>query len=161
MWFRKDKTPRPLRDPKSASLGEGLFLKCEGCRETLYAKEVERNQQVCPKCQFHFHLPAEAWLRLLLDEASIRPLFEGIRSTDPLKFRDSKRYRDRLKEYEGRTGRPDAALAAAGTLGSRPVALAVLDYGFMGGSMGSVVGEVLTRAAEFALAERRPLVIVS
>jgi acetyl-CoA carboxylase carboxyl transferase subunit beta len=161
MWFRKDKTPRPIRDPKSASLGEGLFLKCEGCRETLYAREVERNQQVCPKCQFHFHLPAEGWQRLLLDDGSIRPLFEGIRSTDPLKFRDSKRYRDRLKEYEGRTGRPDAILAAAGALASRPVALAVLDYGFMGGSMGSVVGEVLTRTAEFALAERRPLVVVS
>ncbi len=161
MWFRKDKTPRPLRDPKSASLGEGLFRKCDGCRETLYAKEVERNQQVCPKCQFHFRLPADGWQRLLLDEGSLRPLFEGIRSTDPLKFRDSKRYRDRLKEYEGRIGRPDAVLAAAGTLADRPVVLAVLDYAFMGGSMGSAVGEVLTRCAELAVSERRPFVIVS
>ncbi len=161
MWFRKDKSPRPLRHPQSASLGEGLFLKCEGCRETLYSKEVERNQQVCPKCQFHFALSADARLRLLLDEGSLRILFEGIRSTDPLKFRDSKRYRDRLKEYEARSGRTDAIVTATGTLEGRPIVLAVLDYGFMGGSMGSVVGEVLTRAVELALAERRPLVIVS
>jgi acetyl-CoA carboxylase carboxyl transferase subunit beta len=161
MWFRKDKTPRPVRDHKSASLGEGLFLKCEGCRETLYAKEVERNQQVCPKCQFHFHLPADGWQKLLLDEGSIRPLFGGIRSTDPLKFRDSKRYRDRLKDYETRSGRPDAALAASGTLAGRAVVLGVLDYAFMGGSMGSAVGEVLTRCAELSLAERWPLIVVS
>ena len=161
MWFRKDKSPRPVRDRSSASLGEGLFLKCEGCRETLYAKEVERNQQVCPKCRFHFHLPAEARQKLLLDEGSIRPLFGGIRSTDPLKFRDSKRYRDRLKEYEARTGRPDAILAASGTLEGRPVVTAVLDYGFMGGSMGSAVGEVVTRCAELSLAERWPLILVS
>jgi acetyl-CoA carboxylase carboxyl transferase subunit beta len=161
MWFRKDKTPRPVRDHRSASLGEGLFLKCDGCRETLYAKEVERNQQVCPRCQFHFHLSADAWQKLLLDESSIRPLFGEVRSTDPLKFRDSKRYRDRLKEYEARTGRPDAVLAASGTLAGRAVVLAVLDYAFIGGSMGSVVGEVLTRCAELSLAERWPLIIVS
>ncbi len=161
MWFRKDKTPRPVRNRSSASLGEGLFLKCDGCRETLYAKEVERNQQVCPKCRFHFHLPAEARQKLLLDEGSVRPLFGGIRSTDPLKFRDSKRYRDRLKEYEARTGRPDAILAASGALEGRPVVVAVLDYAFMGGSMGSAVGEVVTRCAELSLAERWPLILVS
>ncbi len=161
MWFRKDKTPRPVRSHRSASLGEGLFLKCEACRETLYAKEVERNLQVCPKCQHHFHLSADGWLRLLFDEERFQPLFGEIRPVDPLKFKDSKRYRDRLKEYEARTGRPDAVVAATGALDGTPVAIAVLDYAFMGGSMGSVVGEVVTRCVELALREQRPLVVVS
>ena len=161
IWFRKDKGPRPVRDQKAASLGEGLFVKCEGCRETIYAKEVERNLSVCPKCGFHFRLSAEARLRLLFDEERWQPLFADVRPTDPLRFKDSKRYRDRLKEYEARTGRPDSIHAGTGSLDGRKVVLAVLDYAFMGGSMGSVVGEVITRAAEFALRERLPLIIVS
>ena len=91
MWFRKDKGPRAPRDPKTAaSLGEGLFLKCEGCRETLYLKELERNARVCPKCGFHFRMPAAERIRLLLGDGA-QPLFEGVRPVDPLKFRDSKR----------------------------------------------------------------------
>jgi len=161
MWFRK-KTPRAIRDPKtSASLGEGLFLKCEGCRETLYVKELEKNLRVCPKCAFHFRLPADDRLRLLLDGEKFQPLFGDVRPCDPLKFRDSKKYRDRLKEYEARTGRPDAVVAARGTIEGIPAVVTVLDYAFMGGSMGSVVGEVLTRSAEMALQERIPLVIVT
>ena len=162
MWFRKDKAPRAPRDPKTtSSLGEGLFLKCDGCREALYVKEVERNLRVCPKCGFHFRLPAVERLRLLLGEGGGQPLFTEIRPTDPLKFKDSKRYRDRLKDSEAKTGRPDAILAAKGLIDDVPAIVAILDYAFMGGSMGSVVGEVLTRAAEQALVERTPLVIVS
>ena len=162
MWFRKDKTPREPRDPKtSASLGEGLFLKCEACRETLYAKEVERNRQVCPKCGFHFRLSADERVRLLLDDDTAVHLFGDVRPGDPLKFKDSKRYRDRLREYEGKAGRPDAVVAAEGTVEGMPIVLAVLDYAFMGGSMGSVVGEVLTRSAERAVTRRSPLVIVT
>ena len=161
MWFRK-KTPRPVRDPKtSASLGEGLFLKCEGCRETLYVKELERNLRVCPKCDFHFRLPADDRLRLLFDGEEFQALFGDVRPGDPLKFRDTKKYRDRLKEYEGRTGRPDAIVAARGTIEGIPSIVAVLDYAFMGGSMGSAVGEVLTRSADAALKEKAPLVIVT
>jgi len=160
-WFKTDKSPRPVRDQRAAALGEGLFLKCEGCRETLYAKEVERNLSVCPKCQHHFRLSADGRLRLLFDGERWQALYTQVRPLDPLKFRDSKRYRDRLKEYEARTGRPDAVVAATGTLDGRPVVIVVLDYAFMGGSMGSVVGEVVTRAAELALRERLPLVIVS
>jgi acetyl-CoA carboxylase carboxyl transferase subunit beta len=162
MWFRKDKAPRAPRDPKTtSSLGEGLFLKCEGCREALYVKEVERNLRVCPKCGFHFRLPASERLRLLLGEGGGRPLFTEVRPTDPLKFKDSKRYRDRLRESEAKTGRSDAILAAKGLIDDMPAIVAILDYAFMGGSMGSVVGEVLTRAAEQAIVERTPLVIVS
>ena len=162
MWFQKDKAPRAPRDPRTpSSIGEGLFLKCDGCRETLYAKEVERNLRVCPKCAFHFRLPADERVRLLLDEGSARFVFGEIRPADPLKFRDGKRYRDRLKEYEAKTGRPDAVVAARGTVEGVPAVLAVLDYAFMGGSMGSVVGEVLTLCAELCARERVPLVIVS
>ena len=133
MWFRK-KTPRAIRDPKtSASLGEGLFLKCEGCRETLYLKELEKNLRVCPKCAFHFRLSADDRLRLLLDGEKFQPLFGDVRPGDPLKFRDSKKYRDRLKEYEARTGRPDAIVVARGTIEGIPAVVTVLDYAFMGG----------------------------
>ena len=85
----------------ATSLGEGLFLKCDGCRETLYAKEVERNQRVCPKCGFHFRLSADERLKLLFDDGAFQPLFGDIRPTDPLKFRDTKRYRDRLQRVRG------------------------------------------------------------
>jgi acetyl-CoA carboxylase carboxyl transferase subunit beta len=162
MWFRKDKAPRAPRDPKtSASLGEGLFVKCEGCREALYVKEVERNLRVCPKCGFHFRLPAAERLRLLLGDSGGQALFTEVRPTDPLKFKDSKRYRDRLRDAEIKLGHPDAILAAKGMIEEIPAVVAVLDYAFMGGSMGSVVGEVLARAAELALVEKSPLVIVT
>ena len=162
LWFRKDKAPRPLRDMgKATSLGEGLFLKCDGCRETLYAKEVERNQRVCPKCGFHFRLLVEERLRLLFDDGVFQPLFGDLRATDPLRFRDTKRYRDRLRSYEASAGRPDAIAAGEGKLEGSRVLVAALDYAFMGGSMGSVVGEVLTRMAERAREERVPLVVVT
>ena len=162
LWFRKDKAPRALRDMgKATSLGEGLFLKCDGCRETLYAKEVERSQRVCPKCGFHFRLSVEERLKLLYDGEAYRPLFGDVRPADPLRFRDSKRYRDRLRDYEARSGRPDAIVAGDGTIEGMRVLVAALDYAFMGGSMGSVVGEVLARTAEKACEEKVPLVVVT
>lgn len=162
LWFRKDKAPRALRDMgKATSLGEGLFLKCDGCRETLYAKEVERNQRVCPKCGFHFRLLVEERLKLLFDEGDWRPLFADVRPTDPLRFRDTKRYRDRLRSYAASAGRPDAVVAGEGKIEGLRTVVAALDYAFMGGSMGSVVGEVLTRSAERARDEKVPLVVVT
>ena len=162
LWFRKDKAPRALRDMgKATSLGEGLFLKCDGCRETLYTKEVERNQRVCPKCEFHFRLLVEGRLKLLFDDGLFQPLFSDVRPTDPLRFRDTKRYRDRLKSYEASAGRPDAIAAGEGMIEGRRTLVAALDYAFMGGSMGSVVGEVLTRMAEKAREEKTPLVVVT
>lgn len=162
MWFRKNNPPRSPRDPKtSSSLGEGLFLKCDGCRETLYVKEMERNKRVCPKCDFHFRLSPEDRLKLLADGETYEELFQDVRPADPLKFRDVKRYRDRLRDYEAKVGRPDAILAARVVIEGVPAVVAVLDYSFMGGSMGSAVGEVLTRAAELALKTRLPLVIVT
>ena len=162
LWFRKDKAPRALRDMgKATSLGEGLFLKCDGCRETLYTKEVERNQRVCPKCDYHFRLLVDERLKLLFDDGLFLPLFGDVRPTDPLRFRDTKRYRDRLRSYEASAGRPDAIAAGEGMIEGRRTLVAALDYAFMGGSMGSVVGEVLTRMAERAREEKTPLVVVT
>jgi len=162
LWFRKDKAPRAVRDMRTAtSLGEGLFLKCDGCRETLYAKEVERSQRVCPKCGFHFRLSVDERMKLLFDEGRYQTLFDDVRPTDPLRFRDSRRYRDRLRDYEARAGRPDAIAAGTGTVEGIRTLVAALDYAFMGGSMGSVVGEVLARMAEKAIEDRTPLVVVT
>ena len=162
LWFRKDKAPRAVRDIRTAtSLGEGLFLKCDGCRETLYAKEVERNQRVCPKCGFHFRLLVDERLKLLFDDGTFQPLFADVRPTDPLRFRDTRRYRDRLRDYEAKAGRPDAVASGVGAIEGIRALVAALDYAFMGGSMGSVVGEVLTRMAEKACDEKTPLVIVT
>ncbi len=162
LWFRKDKAPRALRDMgKATSLGEGLFLKCDGCRETLYAKEVERNQRVCPRCGFHFRLLVDERLKLLFDDGAWQPLFGDVRPADPLRFRDTKRYRDRLRAYASSAGRPDAIVAGEGKIEGLRAIVAALDYAFMGGSMGSVVGEVLTRAAERARDEKIPLVVVT
>ena len=162
LWFRKDKAPRAVRDIRTAtSLGEGLFLKCDGCRETLYAKEVERNQRVCPKCGFHFRLLVDERLKLLFDDGTFQPLFADVRPTDALRFRDTRRYRDRLRDYEAKAGRPDAVASGVGAIEGIRALVAALDYAFMGGSMGSVVGEVLTRMAEKACDEKTPLVIVT
>jgi len=136
-------------------------MKCSACDAVLYRAELERNLHVCPKCSHHMRIGARERLTRFLDPATAVELATKIEPEDPLRFRDSKRYRDRLKESEAKTGRPDAILTAKGTIEDVPAIVAILDYAFMGGSMGSVVGEVLTRAAEQALAERVPLVVVT
>jgi acetyl-CoA carboxylase carboxyl transferase subunit beta len=136
-------------------------MKCDGCRETLYVKEVERNARVCPKCEFHFRMPIDERVRMLLDDGEFKTLFLDVRPADPLKFKDSKKYKDRLKDAENRAGRPDAILSARGKLNGIPVLIAGLDYNFMGGSMGSVVGEVLARSAELAVKERLPYIVIT
>lgn len=161
-WFKKDKKPKAVRETRERStVPEGLWLRCDGCREIVYSKELERNLRICPKCGFHFRIDAPARIALLLDEPDPKRLFEDVVPGDPLGFADTKRYADRLKAYQKALGVADAAIVVAGSIDSIPIVLAVMDYRFMGGSMGSVVGEKLTRAAEAALEKRRPLVIVS
>ncbi|MEO8276132.1 MAG: acetyl-CoA carboxylase, carboxyltransferase subunit beta [Thermoanaerobaculia bacterium] len=161
-WFKKDKKPKAVRESRERStVPEGLWLRCEGCREIVYAKELERNLRICPKCGYHFRIDAPARLALLLDEPQPKTLFDDVLPADPLGFVDTKRYADRLKAYQKALGVGDAAFVAAGTIEQIPVLLAVMDYRFMGGSMGSVVGEKLTRAAELAREKKRPLIIVS
>jgi acetyl-CoA carboxylase carboxyl transferase subunit beta len=161
-WFRKTKTPKPVREDRARStVPEGLWVKCEGCKEIIYSRDLDRNLRVCPKCGHHFKIDARARLALLLDEEAPRELFTNISPTDPLNFRDTKRYRDRLKSYQQAVGERDAVIVAGGRIEEIPVILAVMEYRFMGGSMGSVVGEKITRAAERALERELPLLVVS
>jgi acetyl-CoA carboxylase carboxyl transferase subunit beta len=161
-WFKKDKRPKAVREDRARStVPEGLWTRCDGCREIVYSRELEKNSRICPKCGFHFRIDVEARIRLLLDEESPRELFAGIRPADPLGFVDTKKYADRLRAYQKALERDDAVLVVEGRIESIPVVLAVMDYRFMGGSMGSVVGEKIARAAEHALAERRSLIVVS
>ncbi len=160
MWFRKDRVPKQPRERQS-KVPEGLWVKCESCRQILYNKELTRNFKICPKCGYHFRLSAPERLRMLFDDEKYVEHDGELRSADPLRFRDSKRYRDRLKQYEETAGHSDAIIIGSGTMGGVPVLIGAMEFLFLGGSMGSVVGEKVARAAERALAERRPLIIVS
>jgi acetyl-CoA carboxylase carboxyl transferase subunit beta len=161
-WFRKTKKPKPIRaDRPRSTVPEGLWVKCEGCKEIVYSRDLDRNLRVCPKCGYHFRVDARTRISFLLDDAQPRELFTGVSPTDPLGFRDSKRYRDRLKSYQQAVGERDAVIVTQGTIEDIPVVLAAMEYRFMGGSMGSVVGEKITRAAERAAERRWPLIVVS
>jgi acetyl-CoA carboxylase carboxyl transferase subunit beta len=161
MWFKKDKAPKEPREGRPSKVPEGLWVKCENCRQILYNKELARNFKICPKCGYHFRLSAPERLRMLFDGEEYDELEGNLRSVDPLKFRDTKRYRDRLKQYEESVGPSEAIVIGSGTMGGIPVIIGAMEFFFLGGSMGSVVGEKVARAAERALAERRPLLIVS
>ena len=139
----------------------GLWIKCGSCGAILYHKEADENQQVCPKCDHHFHMAAETRLKTLMDNGKFKRLFGKVRSTDPLGFVDSKPYPERISAYQKKIGSHDAVLVAQGEISKIPVVAAVMEYGFMGGSMGSAVGEKITLAAERCLDRRLPLVIVS
>jgi acetyl-CoA carboxylase carboxyl transferase subunit beta len=161
-WFKKTKQPKPVRqDRPRSTVPEGLWVKCDGCKEVIYSRDLERNLRVCPKCEFHLRIDARARIALLLDEPEPRELFGGISPTDPLGFKDFKRYRDRIKTYQQGVGERDAVVVVQGHLDQVPVVLAAMEYRFMGGSMGSVVGEKIARAAERALDRSWPLIVVS
>ena len=139
---------------------EGLWTKCLGCRAALYKAELEANLYVCPKCQYHFKIGARQRIDLLL-EPDYELVDTGLRSTDPLDFTDVKPYKLRLRKAQEETGLNDATLNALGNLGSHAVVLSAMEYGFIGGSMGAVVGETLARAADRARLGRKPLIIVT
>jgi len=160
MWFKKDRAPKEPREKRS-KVPEGLWVKCDSCREILYNKELARNFKICTKCGYHFRLSAPERLSMLFDDGKYVELDGDLRSVDPLKFRDSKRYRDRLKNAEENVGSSEAILVGSGTVGGIPVLIGAMEFFFLAGSMGSVVGEKVTRAAERAVAERKPLIIVS
>ncbi len=158
-WFRKDK--KPLRAEDRRDVPADVFDKCEGCGEILYREKLAQNLNVCPTCGFHFRVTADQYVDILLDEGSFEEIDADLRSADPLEFTDLKPYRERIAAAEKKVGRGDAVVTGVGLLHGVPVALAVMDFRFIGGSMGSVVGEKIARAARRALAERRPLLVVS
>jgi acetyl-CoA carboxylase carboxyl transferase subunit beta len=161
MWFKKDKTPKQPRQNRPSKVPEGLWVKCASCREIIYGKELARSFKICPRCGYHFPLSGLERLRSLFDDERFTIHEDELRSGDPLHFKDSKRYRDRLKQYEEKVGASDAAIVAKGTIGGIPAVVVAMEFAFMGGSMGSVVGEKVARAVERCLAERAALVVVS
>jgi acetyl-CoA carboxylase carboxyl transferase subunit beta len=158
-WFRKQK--KPLKASDRRDLPGDVFEKCQGCGDIVYRETLTQNLHVCPSCGFHFRISAGAYLRLLTDEESFQELDAGMSSGDPLDFTDLKPYRDRLVAAEKKVGRNEAVITGEGTLEGIPVCLGVMDFGFIGGSMGSVVGEKLSRLGLRALEARKPLLIVS
>jgi acetyl-CoA carboxylase carboxyl transferase subunit beta len=158
-WFRKEHEPLPAHEQESR-VPEGLYVKCNGCKETIYRKEVVSNQAVCPRCAFHFRISARERLSLLCD-ALWEEFDQNLASSDPLHFQDTKLYADRLVDGKAKTDCYDALVSAVGTMGGLSTVMAVMEYGFIGGSMGVVVGEKVTRAIERAAKERLPLLVVS
>jgi acetyl-CoA carboxylase carboxyl transferase subunit beta len=160
-WFRrqKPKMDAPLEESKVRT--EGLWLKCDGCRNIVWKKDLEANLNVCPRCQFHYRIGALRRLELLFDDGRYTEHDANLFSTDPLRFTDTKPYNDRLQQAVKNTGMKDAIVFAEGKLGGRPAQIGAMEFGFIGGSMGAVVGEKVTRAIERSLDSRTPLVIVS
>ena len=140
---------------------EGLWLRCPECEAMLFAKQVNAALKVCPECQHHFKVPARERITQLVDEGTFEEMFASIAPVDPLEFTDKKKYVDRLKEYQAKTGNLDAVVCGKGFIKGRPIMLAAMDPEFMGGSMGSVVGEKITRAIEEAVAQKLPVLIAS
>jgi acetyl-CoA carboxylase carboxyl transferase subunit beta len=158
-WFKRVK--KGLEPQAKRELPDGIWVKCQNCGEILYKKELDRNLHVCAKCDFHFRIDSQEYIRLLADEKSFKEFNAQIKSGDPLRFRDSKRYTDRLKDAVAKTGVNEAVTTGTCTLNGLPIVLAVMNFKFIGGSMGSVVGEKIARAVDVALQKRHPLIIVS
>jgi acetyl-CoA carboxylase carboxyl transferase subunit beta len=137
---------------------EGLWVKCDNCKEIIYRKEVEKNFKVCPKCDYHFRISASERLPYLVDEGSFVEVEDGLSPKDFLNFKD---YKDKLKSSRKKTGLKDAVISGEAKIGGKPVSIVVMDFDFMGGSMGSVVGEKITRAIERAIEKRTPFVSVA
>jgi acetyl-CoA carboxylase carboxyl transferase subunit beta len=159
-WFKREAGELDTSGEKRVKT-EGLWVKCENCRQIIWKKDLEENMNVCPKCDKHFRIDARTRLAQLLDDNKYETFDGDIASTDPLKFVDLKPYSSRLKQAQADTGLNDAVINAHGKLMGRPVVASVMEYAFIGGSMGAVVGEAITRAVERSADTRTPLIIVS
>ena len=159
-WFKRESSELESSGEKRVRT-EGLWEKCEGCRQIIWKKDLDANLNVCPKCQKHFRLDARSRLAILLDNSEWDETETNLKSTDPLSFVDTKSYRDRLAKAQKQTGISDAIINAEGTLDGKPVIVSAMEYRFIGGSMGAVVGEAITRAVEKAIQKRKPLIVVS
>lgn len=159
-WFKRESGDLQPAEEKRVRT-EGLWVKCEGCRQIIWKKDLEENFSVCPKCEYHFRIDAPTRLMLLLDEDTIETADDTLASTDPLNFTDTRSYKSRLEKSQQQTGLKDAIINAHGKMNGRPVIVSAMEYGFIGGSMGAVVGEAITRAVERAYQQRKPMIVVS
>lgn len=161
-WLQKLMAPRiRTKGTGKGKVPEGLWEKCDGCGAVLYGPELENNLMVCPQCTHHHKIRARKRLGALFDAGTATEVFARLEPVDPLKFRDSKKYKDRVAASQKATGEKDAMVSMQGLLKGRPLVACAFDFAFMGGSMGSVVGEKFTRSAELALAERTPMLCFS
>jgi acetyl-CoA carboxylase carboxyl transferase subunit beta len=160
-WFKKSKAPIAPVETKKVQMPEGVWTKCKNCNEIIYTKEIERNLNVCPKCDYHFRISAQDRIALVIDEGSFVEIDAAMQSVDFLDFKDSKKYKDRIKAAVKKGGSGDAVICGEGTIDGLPVVACVFDFSFMGGSMGSVVGEKITRAIEKGLEKRAPVIVFS
>ncbi len=160
-WFSRAKAPMAQKEEKKVKVPEGLVTKCVGCAEVLYTKDLEKNLNVCPKCGHHYRISARARIDLLLDAGSFVEYDADMVSVDFLAFKDSKSYQDRIDAAVAKGGSKDAVICGEGRIEGTPTQMAVFDFSFMGGSMGSVVGEKITRAIERGIEHRTPVIVVS
>ncbi|MCC6964225.1 MAG: acetyl-CoA carboxylase carboxyltransferase subunit beta [candidate division Zixibacteria bacterium] len=157
-WFKRKPAPPPT---ERKEIPDGLWTKCNSCGEIIYVRELEKDLWVCRKCSYHFRIRSTDYIDIMLDKDSFVELDTELVSLDPLQFKDSKRYPDRIAEARKKTGRNDAVISGIGKIDGREISFAVMDFAFVGGSMGSVVGEKIARTIERALNRQIPLVIVS
>ncbi len=157
-WFKRKPAPPPT---ERKEIPDGLWTKCNSCGEIIYVRELEKDLWVCRTCSFHFRIRSTDYMDILLDADSFTEYDVGLLSLDPLQFKDSKKYPDRIAEARKKTGRNDAVIAGIGAIDGRQVSFAIMDFSFVGGSMGSVVGEKIARAIERSLDRQVPLIIVS
>jgi acetyl-CoA carboxylase carboxyl transferase subunit beta len=158
-WFRKAK--RGLATTEKKNIPEGLWTKCPDCGEIVYSKKMEQLLWVCPNCSYHFRISSLKYIQLLLDGGRLEEYDQDLVSRDPLKFKDSKRYPDRIKAAQQKTGKKDGVISGYGEIDGTKVSFAIMDFAFIGGSMGSVVGEKIARTIERALEAECPLIIIS
>jgi len=158
-WFRRVK--RGLKIQQKKDIPDGLWIKCDKCGEIVYKKELERNYWICTKCQHHFRINSQQYVQILMDEGMLSEVDTGLSSDDPLKFRDSKKYSDRIKEAVSKNKMNAAVRVGTGKIDGLPLVAAFLDFAFLGGSMGSAVGEKISRGIRLSLEKRWPLVILS
>ncbi len=158
-WFKRKK--QNLQPTQKTELPDGLWIKCENCGEIIYKKELEKRLWVCPKCDYHFRISSQQYIDILFDEGTFEEINAHLMSTDPLNFADSKPYSEKYKATVKKTGLKEAVITGTAQLDKHPVVAAIMDFKFLGGSMGSVVGEKVARAIDKALETKRPLIILS
>jgi acetyl-CoA carboxylase carboxyl transferase subunit beta len=158
-WFKRKKETLQAVDRKE--MPDGLWVKCDACGEIIYKKELDKKLYVCPKCDYHFRIGSNDYLKIIIDPGTFKEFNEKIASTDPLKFKDTKKYSDRYKLATQKTGLTEAVITGQGNIEGIPVVIGIMDFSFLGGSMGSVVGEKVSRSVDIALNEQKPLIIIS